>query len=183
MGHKFGCLLLKERNLKGLFMECFSNLSSTLVNEYFSLRKMENKSYSLAIFLIYQSRHMVAILSLKVPKRATKKHFVGRLSNMSFTLVNIYCGLKCFSNLSSSLVNTDCGLRVIVQSFFSYNGPFERQDICCHVIIIENQQLEFRRLVSNKVNKLVVFEDIVLSYIFAPARGGFQRLLKIQRIF
>ena len=94
-------------------MECFSNLSSTLVNEYFSLRKMENKSYSLAIFLIYRSRHMVAMPSLKVPKRPSKKkHFVGRLSNMSFTLVNIDCGLECFSNLSSTLVNS--GLRVIV---------------------------------------------------------------------
>ena len=122
---------------------------------------------------------MVAMLSLKVPKRPTQKTFVGRLSNMSFTLVNIDCGLKCFSNLSSTLVNTDCGLRVIVQSFFSYNGPFERQDICCHVIIIiENQQLEFRRLVSNKVNKLVEFEDIVLSYIFASRKRWFSKVTK-----
>ena len=52
MGHKFGCLLLKERNLKGLFMECFSNLNSTLVNEYFRLKKTKNKSYSLVFFLI-----------------------------------------------------------------------------------------------------------------------------------
>jgi hypothetical protein len=57
---------------------------------------------------------MVAMLSLKVPKRPTKQHFVVQLSNMSFTLVNIDCGLKCFSNLSSTLVNTDYGLRVIV---------------------------------------------------------------------
>ena len=40
---------------------------------------------------------MVAMLSLKVPKKPTLKHFVGRLSNMSFTLVNGGLWVKSYS--------------------------------------------------------------------------------------
>ena len=121
MGHKFGCLLLKERNLKGLFMECFSNLSSTLVNEYFCLRKMENKSYSLAIFLIYQSIKSelvyICIQSLSTYKRGRTKwqftptpsyfHPISNAMSLANLDYEVRSGLRSILNLDSSLSKQD----------------------------------------------------------------------------